>query len=112
MARISQRQFTKKSIESGALLGVRNPKGAPLPPEICASTFNEQGGFDSETIISRHADGVIASRFQDLVWDFSAMSGVCFTFAAYSCAIFLKLAFTVLPSGLKSCLKPICSIIN
>lgn len=56
-------------------LSIKNPKKAPLPPSISAHTFNEQGGFDPETVVSRHADGSIASRFKDPCWDFSALGG-------------------------------------
>jgi hypothetical protein len=47
---------------------------APLPPPISPTLFNEQGGFDPETIVSRNPDGGIASRFKDPCWDFSAQA--------------------------------------
>lgn len=76
MARLSQKQFFKLSAESGLSLGLQNPINAPLPPAISSIDFNEQGGFDLETIVSCSPDGGIASRFKDPGWDFEAHANV------------------------------------
>jgi len=76
MTRRSPKQFIKRSAESGLSLNIRNPKCVPLPPSISASAFNEHGGFDPETVVSRNADGSIASRFKDPIWKFSALCGM------------------------------------
>lgn len=75
MAKRSPTQFIKRSAESGLSLSVKNPKKAPLPPSISVHAFNERGGFGPEAVVSRHADGSIASRFKDPCWDFSALCG-------------------------------------
>jgi hypothetical protein len=73
MQKRSSKYFVKPSI-AALSLNITNPRGAPLPPSISAHTFNQQNGFDPETVVSRHADGGIASRFKDPLWDYSALA--------------------------------------
>jgi hypothetical protein len=75
MARMSQTRFIKRSTNTGLSLNINNPKDTPLPPSISADSFNVKGEFDPETIVSRHSDGSIASRFKDPVWNFSSLAG-------------------------------------
>ncbi|NOY73928.1 MAG: hypothetical protein GXP14_16430 [Gammaproteobacteria bacterium] len=74
MAR-STTSFIKRSAEEGLPLNIKHSKDIPLPPSISADTFNSQGGFDPDTVVSRHYDGSVASRFKDPYWDFSALAG-------------------------------------
>lgn len=83
MARRSRKQFIKPGA-SGLSLGIKNHKNTPLPPPISASAFNELGGFDHEAVVSRNADGSIASRFKDSRWDFSALASATSNFRAIS----------------------------
>jgi len=75
MPRRSQIQFIKLSTDTGLALNIKNPKGTPLPPSVSVDAFNAQGGFDPDTVVSRFADGSIASRFKDPSWDFKDMVG-------------------------------------
>jgi len=76
VAKLSRIQFSKLSEASGLSLGIQNPNSIQLPPPISSIAFNEHGGFDPETIVSRSPDGTIASRFRDPFWDFSAHANI------------------------------------
>ena len=73
MRKTSRNLFIKRSTDEELLLNVKNSKGIFLP-SISADAFNTQNGFDLESVVSRHADGSIASRFKDLSWVFSALA--------------------------------------
>jgi len=75
MTRRSRLSFIKHRAETRLSLNIKNHHNVPLPPSISSSAFNEQGGFDPDTVVSSHADGSIASRFKNPYWDFSALAG-------------------------------------
>ena len=74
MARLNNK-FIKPDANAELSLNIKNPKNIPLPPSISVDSFNDQRGFDPETVVSRSADGSIFSRFKDPIWNFSALLG-------------------------------------